>query len=339
MTIDGGYKKYGEVSFMRGFAITTVVLMHLLQVFVRKGDIPLWLRFFSSLGGTGGHLFIFCSGFGLYLSYLNKPVSFGEFLKRRFLKIYIPYILFLLIEFCLPQSESRAMLLPKLLSHIFLYKMFFETYTISFGLQFWFLSTILQLYLLFVPICKLKKRVSSKTLFLLSLGLSVGWWILMRITGLEAKRIWGSFFLQYLWEFVFGMIVAEHLFHRSHIYLPLKLLWIVAITGLSLQAFMAFKGGWFSAFNDIPALFGYGSTVLLLWHYGGYLFRKVLLWVDGISYEWFLVHTAVFSRCYALFRDSLSSELLLAITAVLISVAAAWLYEKLIRQILRRIPS
>ena len=73
MIIKGGYRKYEEISFLRGFAITTVILMHLLQVFVANGNIPHWLRVASSLGGTGGHIFVFCSGFGLYLSYLKKP--------------------------------------------------------------------------------------------------------------------------------------------------------------------------------------------------------------------------------------------------------------------------
>ena len=147
MIIKGGYRKYEEISFLRGFAITTVILMHLLQVFVANGNIPHWLRVASSLGGTGGHIFVFCSGFGLYLSYLKKPTGFQTFVKNRFLKIYIPYILFVLIEFFLPHTADRGVLLRQLLSHVFLYKMFFEKYTISFGLQFWFISTVFQLYL------------------------------------------------------------------------------------------------------------------------------------------------------------------------------------------------
>ena len=100
LNIQGGYRKYKEISFLRGFAITTVVLMHVIQVYWHEGQIPDWLRAASSLGGTGGHVFIFCSGLGLYLSYLHRPMKFGEFMKKRFLKIYVPYLIF--AESCLP---------------------------------------------------------------------------------------------------------------------------------------------------------------------------------------------------------------------------------------------
>ena len=74
MTIKGGYRKYGEVSFLRGFAITTVIFMHLIQVFVAQGDIPQWLRFAASLGGTGGHVFVWLRS----LSQLSAPAGSGR---------------------------------------------------------------------------------------------------------------------------------------------------------------------------------------------------------------------------------------------------------------------
>ncbi|EDO13678.1 hypothetical protein BACOVA_00571 [Bacteroides ovatus ATCC 8483] len=36
----------------------------------------------SSFGGAGVHIFILCSGFGLCLSYLNKPLTYSQFIKR-----------------------------------------------------------------------------------------------------------------------------------------------------------------------------------------------------------------------------------------------------------------
>lgn len=43
-----------------------------------------------------------CSGFGLYLSYLNKPLTYSQFLKRRFLKVYLPYIIIILVSALIP---------------------------------------------------------------------------------------------------------------------------------------------------------------------------------------------------------------------------------------------
>ena len=333
MTIAGGYRKYNEISFLRGFSITTVILMHLIQVFVAQGEIPQWLRFAAALGGTGGHVFIFCSGFGLTLSFLNRPLKFGPFLKERFLKIYIPYILIIFIEYFLPHSADRAMLTRQLLSHIFLYKMFFEKYVISYGLQFWFISTIFQLYFLFLPLQRFRNRFSLCALLILGCSLSVIWWIIMELTGLGKSRIWGSFCLQFLWEFVLGMVVAEWFYNRNTVRIPLSVLWCIAVSGLLLHAVTAIIGGWAAAFNDVPALFGYGSTVLLLWYYGKRFLAPIFLRIDRISYEWFLVHTSVFARFYGNIRGIISSEILLALLALLLSIGIAWFYSLLVRNL------
>ena len=336
MTIEGGYRKYKEVSFLRGFAITTVIFMHLIQVFVAQGDIPQWLRFAASLGGTGGHVFVFCSGFGLYLSYLHRPVRAGEFLARRFLKIYIPYIIVVIITFLLPHGGDEAERIRKLLSHVFLYKMFYERYVISFGMQFWFISTILQLYLLFPLLCRLREKTSRRALVLTGLLLSAAWWILMKATGLREYRIWGSFCFQYLWEFTLGMAAAEYMMDRESVRIPLWGLFLTAAAGLGLQAVTALQGGWAAAFNDIPALFGYGSAALLLYHFGRRILRPLFLRIDTISYEWFLVHTEVMARFYGSFGDRISSEVLKAVLATGCSLAVAWVYAKLIRWLLNR---
>lgn len=81
-------KKIEIIDYLRGFSIFTIVLMHLIQSY----PIPQIIRTASSFGGAGVHVFILCSGFGLYLSHLNKPLSYINFLKRRIYKsIYSLY--------------------------------------------------------------------------------------------------------------------------------------------------------------------------------------------------------------------------------------------------------
>lgn len=82
------------VDFLRGFSIFTIVLMHLVQSY----PLPGFLQKATSLGGAGVHVFILCSGFGLYLSSLYKPLTYGQFLKRRFSKVYIPYLIVVIIS-------------------------------------------------------------------------------------------------------------------------------------------------------------------------------------------------------------------------------------------------
>ncbi len=339
LIIQGGYHKYKEVSFLRGFAITTVVLMHVIQVYWHEGQIPAWLRAASALGGTGGHVFIFCSGFGLYLSYLHRPMGFGEFMKKRFLKIYIPYLIFLVIHFFLPHyGVDDKTQLEYLLSHVFLYKMFFEKYILSYGLQFWFISTIIQLYLLFLPLCKLREKTSMRTVLLTGCAASVTWWLVMHATGLENLRIWGSFCLQYLWEFVLGMAVADYLMTHDSLYLSIRSLLPAAVCGLALAALMIKLGGYWQAFNDVPALIGYMATALLLYACGKHVIRPVFLWVDQFSYEWFLVHVDGVKFGYHYIDHWIpdeSPELIRVVFAFFFSMVAALLLRLLVRLVNR----
>lgn len=139
------------IDFLRGFSIFTIVLMHLLQSF----PISPFLMAASSFGGAGVHVFILCSGFGLYLSYLNRPLTYIQFLKRRFLKVYLPYIIIILISALIPFYNTSSDKLLQVLSHVFLFKMFFNDLESSFGLQMWFVSTIIQFYLLWPLLLKL----------------------------------------------------------------------------------------------------------------------------------------------------------------------------------------
>lgn len=83
------HNKLDIINYIRGFSISTIVFMHLLQSY----PINSFFMKASSFGGVGVHAFILCSGFGLYLSHLRKPLTYKQFLKRRFTKVYIPYIL------------------------------------------------------------------------------------------------------------------------------------------------------------------------------------------------------------------------------------------------------
>lgn len=143
-------KKLITINFLRGFAIFSIVLMHCIQRYFEGV-----LHKAASLGGAGVHVFILCSGFGLYLSYLNNPLSYGNFLKKRFGRVYVPYaiviVLFTLWNLCTIGNidwETVA-------SHLFVYKMFDNELDVSICYPFWFISTIIQFYICFPIIIKL----------------------------------------------------------------------------------------------------------------------------------------------------------------------------------------
>ena len=121
------------IDFLKGYAIFTIMAFH----FLAFADFPAPWNLMIWFGGTGIHLFILLSGFGLYYSYLKRPLTWWPFIRKRAVKIYIPYILVVLI------SALIAVFVPVYVNswyalggHILLYKMFDEQIVGSYGFQF-----------------------------------------------------------------------------------------------------------------------------------------------------------------------------------------------------------
>ena len=330
LSIEGGYHRYDEVTFMKGFSITTIVLYHLING---------WLKFLpervyqaAEFGGTGVHVFFFCSGFGLYLSYLNKKTNYWEFIRKRALHIYLPYAFAIILYFLVPLVRYSGNRIGALCSHLFLYKMFIPYYEGSFSEHFWFVSTLLQLYLLFIPLCKLKEKHGDQLFALLSLSISVIWWIAMAVTGLHYERILGSCFLQFLWEFCLGMIIAERLYNSKTVKISNIYILSAAIIGIGVFAFLGLKGGWANSLNDIPGLLGYGALTLLAYQIKP--LRIIGIWLGKISYEWYLLHVLVFLITFS-FLQGWSA----AVAGLALSIGVAFVYHKAVissRKILSR---
>ena len=143
-------KKLEVIYFLRGFAIFTIVLMHCVQ-----GYLDGVMHKAVSLGGAGVHVFILCSGFGLYLSYMNKPLRYLDFLRKRFAKVYYPYIIVIGLYVIWGLISSGSVNWEAVASHVFLYKMFDNELDISLCYPFWFISTIIQFYIFFPLIMRL----------------------------------------------------------------------------------------------------------------------------------------------------------------------------------------
>ena len=143
-------RKLEVIDFLRGFAIFTIVLMHCVQ-----GYLDGVMHKAVSLGGAGVHVFILCSGFGLYLSYLNKPLGYKDFLKRRFGKVYFPYVIVIGLYAVWGLMSSGIVNWKAVASHVFLYKMFDIDLDVSLCYPFWFISTIIQFYIFFPLIVRL----------------------------------------------------------------------------------------------------------------------------------------------------------------------------------------
>lgn len=103
------------IDYLKGYSIFTIVLYHLISFFKLYNWGSL-IKTASNFGGAGVHIFILCSGFGLYLSYIKNPITFINFLKKRFSRVYIPYIIVVGISSLIPIMYTGNRIMA-LLSH------------------------------------------------------------------------------------------------------------------------------------------------------------------------------------------------------------------------------
>jgi len=117
-------------------------------------------------------------------------------------------------------------------------------------------------------------------------------------------RIWNSFFLQFMWEFMLGMAIARW---KDKSFLNAKFnnfkLLLFTISGLTMYAFLAFKGGQIGRlYNDIPALIGYTGLAILIYNLGIKQITSFFLFTGKISYALYLSHVLVINLILYIFK-------------------------------------
>lgn len=283
-------KKIEAIDFLKGYAMLSIVIYHLGQAMV----LPPMLARMIDFGGTGVHTFIFVSGFGLYLSHLRKPLAFPQFMKKRFTKIYIPYIIVVLasafISLFIPIYTNSAY---AFFGHVFLYKMFDDSIMSSYGYQLWFISTIIQLYFLFPFLVRLRVRVKDWVFVLIGLAISIGWGIFVVATRRAGLRIYNGAGFLYLWEFMLGMLLAEKFYVKGYAFWKMKIVYLVLLSVAGIGGYVGMAvmfGAYGRLLNDVPALIGYTCLSLLVYRCSLAFLNSFVLWAGKISYPLYLVH-------------------------------------------------
>lgn len=137
--------------------------------------------------------------------------------------------------------------------------------------------------------------------------ISLAWATFTTLAGLDDDRVWNSFFLPYLWEFVLGMWLAKVYFEhpekiKIHSY---NILCMTMVVGLGLTGVTDFVGGIWKSYNDIPSLVGYMSLALIIYKFGITWINRFFEYTNKVSYEWYLIHILVFSIYFKFVRGVL----------------------------------
>lgn len=175
------------------------------------------LNLIFGMGYQAVHLFFILSGFGLTLSALLTEKKAGQirwfdFLKKRFLRLYPSYWLILAIYLLLGASQYKNLL--GLLKVYVTGSIFLDVLPAT-----WFVSILLQLYLLFPFLFYFLKKLSVKRFLILSLLvktissaaiITLSLLIFNKILGFGLGALApGGISLTRLFEFCFGMALAK----------------------------------------------------------------------------------------------------------------------------------
>ncbi len=151
-------KRLDYVDVLKFIAITSVFIAHFTG--------------FRSIGTPGVHIFLILSGYSLTKSYINKNVSYFNFLMKRILRIFPLYLTALAVVILTKMFILKTLTLGSLkdgvlISHLFGLQGFINPG--AYNISFWFITLILQFYILFPLLLKILKKGFIVPLTLLTL--------------------------------------------------------------------------------------------------------------------------------------------------------------------------
>jgi peptidoglycan/LPS O-acetylase OafA/YrhL len=142
--------------------------------------------------------------------------------------------------------------------------------------------------------------------------------------GVQDDRVWNSFFLQYLWEFVLGMYLAKKLTEKPEFYSRFSIykLLLLAVLFLAGSLLITFYGGpTIRVYNDFLLLPAYGFLAVFVYK----LMLKPVNWffnfTGEISYSLFLWHMLFLNLTVYLLGKSLVFLLISLLLTYLVSYA------------------
>ena len=252
----------------------------------------------SVLGRFAVPVFIFISGFVLTLRYKDS-LSVKSFLKKRFLRILIPYFLFSALGVCLFAFWGESWTFDSL------WRSFAYFNVISY---YYFIAVILELYLLFPLLLKIYRWISNRGLgwlFVLCFaGIQIGYYFFDNLV-LNQVIVMGSWnwvlqqrvFLNWIFFFVLGIAFAwnyqiiERFFNKRNILLGGISIFLIYLLTFNLSVLN---------FSDITSLIVFSSVCnmflliplcfVLLGIFKGKPILKIFLRLSEFSFVIYLVH-------------------------------------------------
>jgi surface polysaccharide O-acyltransferase-like enzyme len=238
-------------------------------------------------------MFVFASGLALFYVYKDRDFKFLEFLKKRFLKILIPYLFFCTIYYAYfvyagVYSFSPGFFLKSIVAGTLIYHLYFVIIIIQFYILYWVIHNIV-------------KKFSPYLILPLTALVCIG-----SIIFVPSEYV-GSFFGTYATYFVLGCYFGKN-YHKA-IELIYKFKWAImalfivsgGIYTFQFYEAVVLKEG-YRFINDAYAYYIFSTIALVLYfiiadliekaYVNGKIqsIRKLLINISGASYYIYLAH-------------------------------------------------
>jgi exopolysaccharide production protein ExoZ len=292
-------KIINSIQFLRGIAALAVVVHHTGGYVKRYFEPTVLLGDYFSIGFGGVDLFFVISGFIIHFTsekYLNNPSKLGEYLQKRFVRVF-PIHWFILTSLFFAGWLLTSVFHKNILSIGYPHTLnaYIQTYTL-FPLHFainpvtWTLSYELFFYLIFALL------IISKRLWIIPAGILVvsAYHVYQNylVNGGEAELTYFKFiFSGYNFEFAMGFLIYQF-YHK----LPLNNILSVILLIIGLSIFVGF-GYEVSDFDNYKRLliFGFPSALIVLAMLNleknqAILIPKFWILLGDASYSLYLIH-------------------------------------------------
>lgn len=294
-------KKRNEISILTAFFCIAVIFIHLTAAPVSKLIVGSWpYAFFYIFNKSLSFVvpgFIFLSGLKLAYSYRQRTFTSGTFLYKRFSRIFIPYIFWYILYYLY------------FLDHGFMAKKNIGEHILSFCLgtmvsPFYFITIIMQFYLLFGLFHWAFQRFSAKKLLLFILVIQLLW---LKFVAFPRDD---RFFLTYILYFAMGCGAGYHFdsfqawIKSKRVEISIAIWYIIILLFFTINAYThTIHNTYLQNARIISCLFS-GFSILFFYRLALYFdqilpakLMKTMQLTDQASYYIFLSHSIMIYIC------------------------------------------
>jgi peptidoglycan/LPS O-acetylase OafA/YrhL len=276
--VANGYAKENTDS-LKGLLALSIILCHLTNC------VNYYIPFFGfgAMGAMGVGTFFFLSGYALVVS-SNSRQYFNGFLRKRYIKIGIPYFLMLAIYFAVIDAIGKG-------SPIAFFQSFFNGYPVS---NSWYVFACAYCYFIFWMVfrCKRNNQSNLVSLSMIALGLAVYIFVMVYILGWDDW--WYKTICCFLIGVLWGMYYEKIKAFIARSYLPCLVMSLLLVSGAYLLPAINNRVLHLERFNvwlinDIAM----GITFVLfiaVFLYKFHVTNRITRFLGTISYEIYLYH-------------------------------------------------